>query len=469
MRVLQVTSEIFPYSKTGGLADMVAGLSGALLELGEEITVATPLYRGVRGGTPNLRPCGPEIMIPLGKNKFPARWWKTETAGGVTVLFLENDGFYDRDGIYMDGNDGYWDNPERFMLLNKAVAEIAPEYEVVHVHDWQTAFIPMLLKVGKKQTSPRTILTIHNLAYQGQCEGNRFNITNLPKRLFQREGPEFWGGMNFLKAGLHYADYITTVSPTYAREILTQEYGEGLDGVLRKRKGVLTGILNGVDYGEWNTENNTYLPASYSAHDLDGKDTCKKALQKEMGLPVEEIPLFGCITRLAGQKGIDIMVQSLDEILCETRMQVAILGSGEDELARSLNNLQKKYSNCVFINGYDNSLAHLIKAAADFYLMPSRFEPCGLNQLYSFRYGTLPIVHGVGGLNDTVEQIDRESGNGFKMNSLTSEKLISAINRALEFFVLNDSFKAARKRIMKLDYSWTAPARSYQKLYHSHN
>ena len=304
MQILQVTSEFFPYSKTGGLADMVAGLSGALVELGEEITVATPLYRGVREQVPDMKPCGSEIIIPLGKNKFPARWWKTETPSGITMLFLENEGFYDRDGLYMQGNDGYWDNPERFMLLNKAVSRIAPEYDVVHLHDWQTAFVPMLLKAGKGKTPPRTILTIHNLAYQGQCDGTRFNITNLPKRLFAQEGPEFWGTMNFLKAGLHYADHITTVSPTYAREILTQEYGEGMDGVLRKREGALTGILNGVDYGEWTTENNPYLPVSYSADDLCGKDECKKVLQKEMGLPIEEVPLFGSVSRLAGQKGL---------------------------------------------------------------------------------------------------------------------------------------------------------------------
>jgi len=469
MQILQVTSEFFPYSKTGGLADMVAGLSGALVELGEEITVATPLYRGVREQVPDMKPCGSEIIIPLGKNKFPARWWKTETPSGITMLFLENEGFYDRDGLYMQGNDGYWDNPERFMLLNKAVARIAPEYDVVHLHDWQTAFVPMLLKAGKGKTPPRTILTIHNLAYQGQCDGTRFNITNLPKRLFAQEGPEFWGTMNFLKAGLHYADHITTVSPTYAREILTQEYGEGMDGVLRKREGALTGILNGVDYGEWTTENNPYLPVSYSADDLCGKDECKKVLQKEMGLPIEEVPLFGSVSRLAGQKGIDVMVQSLDEILCETRMQVAILGSGEDELARSLNKLQKKYSNCAFTEGYDNGLAHLIEAGADFYLMPSRFEPCGLNQLYGFRYGTLPIVHGVGGLNDTVEDMNGGLGNGFKIDRLTPDELSSGINRALKLYTSKGHLNDARQRAMKLNYSWTVPAQSYQQLYHSHN
>ena len=448
---------------------MVAGLSGALVELGEEITVATPLYRGVREQVPDMKPCGSEIIIPLGKNKFPARWWKTETPSGITMLFLENEGFYNRDGLYMHGNDGYWDNPERFMLLNKAVSRIAPEYDVVHLHDWQTAFVPMLLKAGKGKTPPRTILTIHNLAYQGQCDGTRFNITNLPKRLFAQEGPEFWGTMNFLKAGLHYADHITTVSPTYAREILTQEYGEGMDGVLRKREGALTGILNGVDYGEWTTENNPYLPVSYSADDLCGKDECKKVLQKEMGLPIEEVPLFGSVSRLAGQKGIDVMVQSLDEILCETRMQVAILGSGEDELARSLNKLQKKYSNCAFTEGYDNGLAHLIEAGADFYLMPSRFEPCGLNQLYSFRYGTIPIVHGVGGLNDTVDDMNGGLGNGFKIDRLTPDELSSGINRALKLYTSKGHLNDARQRAMKLNYSWTVPSQSYQQLYHSHN
>ncbi|MCS5648326.1 MAG: glycogen synthase, partial [Dehalococcoidia bacterium] len=458
-------------SKTGGLADMVAGLSGALVDLGEEVTVATPLYREVREHISGIKKqYGPEIIIPLGKNKFSGRWWKVEAESGVTMLFLENEDFYDRDGLYMQGNDGYWDNPERFMFLSKAVARLSPEYDVVHVHDWQTAFVPMLLKSGMKRSQPQTILTIHNLAYQGQCGGDRFSITNLPAKLFQREGPEFWGNMNFLKAGISFADGITTVSPKYAREILTQEFGEGLDGVLRKREDSLSGILNGVDYKEWNTENNPDLPASYSANDLSGKEKCKKALQEELGLPMLDAPLFGSITRLAEQKGIDVMIQALDEILCENDMQVVILGSGEDHFIHRLNKLQEKYNNCVmFIEGYNSRLAHLIEAGADFFLMPSRFEPCGLNQLYSLRYGTLPIVHGVGGLDDTIENLENDNGNGFKFYGLSKDNLSLAIKRAFDFYSNKNTMQLARQNAMGSQHSWDEPAQSYRQLYYSSN
>ena len=450
---------------------MVAGLSGALVDLGEEVTVATPLYREVQEHISCIKkPYGPEIIIPLGKTKFSGRWWKVEAESGVTMLFLENEDFYDRDGLYMQGNDGYWDNPERFMFLSKAVAMLSPEYDVVHVHDWQTAFVPMLLKTGMKRSRPQTILTIHNLAYQGQCGGDRFPISNLPAKLFHREGPEFWGNMNFLKAGINFADGITTVSPKYAREILTQEFGEGLDGVLRKREDSLSGILNGVDYKEWNTDNNPALPASYSANDLSGKEKCKKALQKELGLPVLDAPLFGSITRLAEQKGIDVMIQTLDEILCEADMQVVVLGSGEDYLIHRLNKLQEKYNNCVmFIEGYNSRLAHLIEAGADFFLMPSRFEPCGLNQLYSLRYGTLPIVHGIGGLDDTIENLENDKGNGFKFYELSKDNLGLAIKRAFDFYSNKYSMQLARQNAMGSQNSWDEPAQSYRQLYNSFN
>ena len=277
MRILQATSEFHPYSKTGGLADMVSGLSGALVEQGHEITVATPFYRSIKKNHKDLQPYGREFQITLGKNVFPGQWWTIMAESAVTVLFLENEGFFGREGLYMENGDGYRDNPERFMFLSKAIAELSADFEVVHVHDWQTAFVPMLLKLGSKKKIPRIVFTIHNLAYQGVCEKERFEITNLPKRHFKKKGPEFWGSLNFLKAGLQYADEITTVSPGYSKEILTPEFGEGMDGVLRSRKKNLTGVLNGVDYGEWKTNGNPHLLADYSSEDLSGKLACKKA------------------------------------------------------------------------------------------------------------------------------------------------------------------------------------------------
>ena len=284
MRILHATSELFPYSKTGGLADMAAGLTGALVEQGHEITIATPLYRGIREQFPELQPPGHGFKIPLGKNTFTGRWWKLNAAPSLTGMFLENDGFYDRNGIYLKDSDGYWDNPERFMFLSKAAANLSAEFDLIHVHDWQTAFIPMLLKLGGRKKVPPTVLTIHNLAYQGSCEASRFAIANLPQRHFHQEGPEHWGGLNYLKAGLHYADAITTVSPRYAREILTPQFGEGMEGMLQSRGDALAGILNGVDYNEWRTTGNPYLPAEYSAKDISGKWICRNELKKETGI-----------------------------------------------------------------------------------------------------------------------------------------------------------------------------------------
>ena len=466
MRILQATAEFFPFSKTGGLADMVAGLSGALAQSGEEVTVATPLYNEVRNGNYEIAPHGSEFEIRLGQNSFIGQWWKTRTASGVQVLFLENEGFYNRPGLYMEGSDGYWDNPERFMFLSKAIAQISHNYDVVHVHDWQTAFVPMLLKLNGQGKVPKTILTIHNLAYQGQCEGSRFDIANLPSTYFTQEGPECWGGVNYLKAGLHYADHITTVSPQYAKEILTPDFGEGMEGVLQSRKKNLTGILNGVDYEQWNTDKNLLLPKSYDKSDLSGKLACKTFLKSKLNFPSKNLPLYGTISRLAHQKGIDILIQSLQQILCENVAQIVVLGSGDEWLAKQLNLLQKKFPDSMrFVEGYDNRLAHLIEAGSDFYIMPSRFEPCGLNQLYSLRYGTPPIVHGVGGLEDTVTDISEMDATGFKFYEPTPDKLLEAINNSLNIYHDRKHFDSLRVRGMEQDFSWKNSLLKYNRLY----
>ena len=466
MRILQAASEFFPYSKTGGLADMVAGLSGALTELGEDVTVATPLYRGIRDQLPDLKPFGPKFNVPLGDREFTGRWWKAVDPKGLTILFLEQEGFYDRPGIYMVNGEGYWDNPERFMFLSKAVAQLAGGFEVVHVHDWQTAFVPMLLHANDTKRIPRTVFTIHNLAYQGQCEGARFGITNLPWEKFHSEGPEFWGDLNFLKAGLHYADAITTVSPRYAKEILAPEFGEGMEGVLQSRQDVLSGILNGVDYDEWNTVNNPHLPASYHVGDLAGKKICKQFLQKDVGLPVSDIPLFGTVSRLAEQKGISVLVETLANILCENKMQFVGLGSGDRQLADKLNSLQKRFPNQVrFVDGYSNALAHQIEAGADYFVMPSRFEPCGLNQMYSLRYGTIPIVNGVGGLADTVHDIGLDKSTGLVLSQLNTEELTSALKLACGIYS-SDQFSEMIQRGMGADFGWPKASADYLNCYH---
>jgi starch synthase len=468
MRLLHATSELFPYSKTGGLADMVAGLTGALAEQGYEITIATPLYRGIREQFPELQAPSTAFQIPLGKNIFTGRWWKLNAANGVTVMFLENDGFFERPGLYLRQGDGYWDNPERFMFLSKAVTDLAGDFDVVHVHDWQTAFVPMLLKLGSNNSAPPTVLTIHNLAYQGSCEGHRFEISNLDEKYFDREGPEFWGSLNFLKAGLHYADAITTVSPRYAKEILSAEFGEGMEGVLRSRGEALTGILNGVDYDVWRTVDNPHLPADYSANDLDGKNICKEALVNGLGLMDIQLPVFGVVSRLAEQKGIGLLLDTIENFLTQQKLQLVVLGDGDPQLINRLIQLQVKFPGAVAAKiKYDNRLAHQIEAGSDFFLMPSRFEPCGLNQMYSLRFGTIPVVHAVGGLDDTIRDFrtSTQTANGIKFSPFDKYAFQNAISDAIDIF--EDSGKRTELMTtgMKDDFSWLKSSREYSNLY----
>jgi len=450
------------------LADMVAGLTGTLAAQGHEVTIATPLYRGIREQFPELQPPSAPFKIKLGKNQFTGRWWKLKTDAGPTILFLENDGFYNRPGIYLHGGDGYWDNPERFMFLSKAVAGMASQFNLVHVHDWQTAFVPMLLKRGRYKNPPSTVLTIHNLAYQGSCEGERYAISNLPQKHFHQEGPEYWGSLNYLKAGLHYADAITTVSPQYAKEILTEEFGEGMEGVLRSRGRALAGILNGVDYSEWRTGGNPHLAADYSAEDLTGKAKIKITLLKEIGLPQNGLPLFGVVSRLAEQKGIGLLVDALKPFLADEKLQLVVLGDGEAQWVERLRALEGEFPDLVSANiKYDDRLAHRIEAGSDFFVMPSRFEPCGLNQLYSLRYGAIPIVHAVGGLEDTVIDYREHSqnGTGIKFCKFEFQAFTESITAAIQLF--GEPKRKARviKQGMEADYSWAKSSSKYTDLY----
>jgi len=465
MRILQAVSEFFPYSKTGGLADMVAGLSGALTQ-NHEVTVATPLYRGIREQFPDLEAIGDEFDLPLGKAIITGRWWRHQPSPNLTVLLLENDAFYNRPALYMEHGEGYWDNPERYTFFSKAVARLAPDFDVTHLHDWQTAIVPMLLKEGAGKGTTRTVFTIHNLAYQGTCAADQFALMNFPEKLFQKHGPEHFGNLNFMKAGLHYADAITTVSPQYAKEILTEGFGEGLDGELLKHQDRLTGILNGVDYSEWRTCGNPHLAAEYDSKNLSGKATCKKHLLEIFNLPDDGLPLLAVVSRLAEQKGIGQMVEALAKLLPENRFQFVLLGSGDEDLEKMLLQLRGEFPNRVGVEiGYDQSLSHKIEAGADFFLMPSRFEPCGLNQLYSLRYGTIPIVHAVGGLKDSITDISQAKGNGIRYDRFEVPQLTAAVLRALKMFYDDQEMERVRERGMAQDFSWPKAAEQYLQIY----
>lgn len=476
MKILLASSEVHPYSKTGGLADMVGALGKALAEAGHRVGVVTPLYRGIRERFPELKKLDWHMDLPLGPRRVQAEVWTLEPIKGLTIYFINEPEFYQRAGLYGENGVDYADNAARFIFFSKAVIHLARylpwQPEVAHVNDWQTGLAPMMMLHQKLQEGwsnlPQTCLTIHNLAYQGIFPAAQYALTNLPKDYFNIYGAEFYGNLNCLKAGIAYADVITTVSPRYAREITLPEFGCGLDDLLRKRHKVLHGILNGVDYEEWRTMKNPFLKHPYSVRSLAGKTENKLDLQKEIGLPVAaETPLFGSITRLADQKGLDIELGALEEML-STNMQFVLLGSGAPVYEKAYLELARRYPNKVAVRiGFDQGLSHRIEAGCDFYVMPSRFEPCGLNQMYSLRYGTIPIARITGGLDDTVVDIteDREKANGIKFREYSARALAKSMRKALVLYGDAKWLRHYRKNAMAADFSWASMVEQYIRVY----
>ncbi len=476
MKLLLASSELHPYSKSGGLADMVGALAKALAAQGHQVGVVTPLYAGIRAKFPDARPFDWELDLPLGNTRVQGGVWVLEAAENLTIYFIDQPGFYNRGSLYQEKGVDYPDNAERFVFFSKAVVNLARYLpwrpELVHVHDWQAGLVPLLIHEARRRdgwnAAPRTCLTIHNLAYQGVFPAAAYALTNLPPDYFHPAGAEFHLQFNHLKAGLEFSDMLTTVSPRYAREVTTEQYGCGLDGVLRRRQHVLSGILNGVDYDEWNTEKNPALPHAYSVDDLRGKEQDKLALQHELGLPPDVgLPLFATITRLADQKGVDIQLGALQEML-SAPMQFILLGSGAPHFERAYTELQRRHPDQVGIRlGFDQALSHRIEAGADFFLMPSRFEPCGLNQMYSQRYGTIPIVRRTGGLDDSITDItdNPELADGIKFGEYTSRALAKAIRKALVLYENPPLLAHFRRNGMQADFSWERTTGEYMRVF----
>lgn len=476
MNILLASSEVFPFSKTGGLADMVGSLAKALKSKGNEVVVVSPLYRGIREQFPKLRRLDWWFDLPLGGQRQLAGLWELVVKGQPRYLFVDHPGYFQRAGIYSENNSDYADNPERFIFFSKCVVDLTqrlPRHaDVVHVHDWPTALVPALMAESAGQgwgrERPLTCLTIHNVAFQGFFPAESFALTNLPQSYFATEAMEFFGGLNCLKAGIIFADRITTVSPSYAKEITTAELGCGLDGVLRQHANKLRGILNGVDYSDWNTTKNPHLFAPYSSTRLDGKKINKRKLQKLCGLPVDEtIPLFGTVSRLSEQKGVGIQLAALEEML-NANIQFVQLGNGAAEFEAGYRELARRYPGKVSVNiGFDEKLSHQIEAGCDFFLMPSRFEPCGLNQMYSLRYGTIPIVRATGGLNDTVIDFTESSdqADGIKFQEFSAPALAKAIRKALAIYESPTLLKQFQLNGMKADFSWPNTVDQYLRTY----
>ena len=476
MRILVASSEVHPYSKTGGLADMVGALAKTLAGLGHQVGLVTPLYSGIREQFPQLKLLDLPLEFPLGSQQVAGGVWALEPRDRLTIYFIEQPAFYQRSALYQINGVDYPDNAERFIFFSKAVAHLALHLswkpELLHLNDWQSALAALLIEHQRSlpgwANAPRTCLTIHNLAYQGLFPAAKYALTNLPWDYFNPSGAEFYGQLNCLKTGIVYADMLTTVSPRYAREITTRELGCGLDGLLRDHQSALVGILNGVDYTEWKTIGNPYLKHSYSADRLDGKTANKLELQKEFGLPVDEhTPLFGSISRLVEQKGVDIMLGALEEML-SANLQTILFGSGAPLFQKAYQQLAARFPSKLAVRiGWDEALSHRIEAGCDFFLMPSRFEPCGLNQMYSLRYGTIPIVRITGGLDDTVIDVteDPAKANGIKFGLYGSSALAKSMRKALVLFQEPELLTHFRRNAMVVDFSWDRTAGEYLKVY----
>lgn len=459
-----VASEAAPYAKTGGLADVLGALPRALARLGHAIDVLLPRYRGVTAGEPIRR-----LRVELGGSISETTAHVVAPADGVRVVFIERPGYFDREYLYGAVNDDYADNPERFgFLARAAVAWLESSehrYDVVHAHDWQAGLVPVWLR------RVPTIFTIHNLAYQGLFDAGWLARLGLGWELMHVDALEYHGRISFLKGGIQFSRLVTTVSPRYAHEIQTPELGFGFDGILRARSAALVGILNGIDYDEWNPGRDRYLPEPFGPDQLEGKAAAKRALLEAFGLPVSrtslERPVVGLVSRLVDQKGFDLLAALGDEL---PRLGAAfvILGSGERAYEDFWRALASRHPDQVAARiGFDEGLAHLVEGGADLFLMPSRFEPCGLNQMYSLRYGTVPVVRATGGLSDTVENYDPQTGDGtgFTFDEYSPGAVLGALRRALGVFGDRAAWRRLQRAGMSRDLSWDASARRYVQAY----
>lgn len=483
MKILFVSSEVVPFSKTGGLADVAGALPIALKNLGHDVRIATPQYRIADDEKFELEKIINEIHVHFQHDTYTATIKSALLPGtSIPVYFICNDYYFNREGLYTSNGKDYPDNAQRFAFFCMATLWMLPALDwkpdIIHCNDWQTALIPTYLKhhlyiqTNEFYNDIKVLYTIHNLAYQGNFDRNTLNSIGLGWEVYTINGLEFYGDINLMKAGIVFSDEITTVSEMYAREIQTPEYGCGLDGILRVCSDHLTGIMNGIDYTIWNPETDILIPSKYTMQNMRGKTSCKKHLQKKNNLPVnKDIPLIGMISRLAAQKGFDLIAQVADDLFAMD-IQFVLLGTGEPHFEEIFSDIGRKYPEKAGFNiMFNNQMAHEIEAGADMFLMPSRYEPCGLNQLYSMKYGTVPIVRKTGGLADSVidatkEGIAKGIGTGFVFEKYDAGALLLTIKSAVEIYSKHKkAWKKLQSNGMSQDYSWTASAKKYEGLY----
>lgn len=477
MHIVTVASEVVPFAKTGGLADVAGTLPRALAKAGERVSIIMPFYgKKIDAAKFGIKPLGKKVTVPFGEWKLDGNLLHATLKPNIDVYFIDQPQFFNRGELYQTKDGDYPDNAERFAFFSRAAIEamiaLKMKPDVVHVHDWQAALIPLFLKTHyrerKEFAATKTLLTIHNLGYQGLFPPDDMRLLGLGWEYFTFDKLEFWGKLNYLKAGIVYADAINTVSRKYAEEILTEEFGCGLQGALAARKNDLFGILNGIDYEEWNPEIDPFLPQKFSPARMEGKETCKLALQKKFKLLQRpKVPLVGIVGRLTVQKGFDIVAEAMPKLV-DMGYQFAILGTGEKKYEELLAQASADHPDFVGLSlAYDNALAHQIEAGADFFLMPSRYEPCGLNQMISLKYGTVPIVRATGGLDDSIVDFNGRKGTGFKFTGLTPPDLVAVAARALKVYLggTPDTWKRLVENAMEADFSWTRSAEEYRDLY----
>ena len=473
MRIVFVASEGVPFSKTGGLADVVGALPKALAKLGHELKVVLPRYRMTKPGKPEAKM--QRLTLPLGSGYKFASIQDAGVAGNVHTFLVECPFFFDRAGLYQEKGEDYPDNAQRFAAFSFAALELmqrsATPPDIIHCHDWQTALVPIYLRNLYQDDeffrNTSVVFTIHNVGYQGLFPQDILPEISLPSGLFTMDFLEYYGKVNLLKGGIVFSDFITTVSRKYAEEIQTPEFGCGLEGVFQSRGDHLRGILNGVDYDDWSPATDKLVPANYSAMDMKGKVACKKALLERMGVkqPVLERPLIGIVSRFAPQKGFDLIAE-IAEDLAAMDLYVVALGTGDPAYEELFHSMAARYPDKFLVEvAYDNTLAHQIEAGSDMFLMPSRYEPCGLNQIYSLKYGTVPIVRATGGLDDTIQASDGQSGTGFKFSEYTGAALLDAIDQAIAAYHQPGVWQRLVSNGMREDFSWGRSAMQYLEIY----
>jgi len=461
LRVLYLSPEVAPFAKTGGLADVAGSLPKTLKAVGCDIRLAMPYYRTAKKGNLKARRLFQDVEISLFGETLRDDIFSSKAGGGIPLYLINKDEYFDREYLYGTSKGDYFDNAERFVYFCRMALLLCKRLDfqphVVHCNDWQTALIPVYLR------------TIHNLAYQGIFDEEKLEATGLPREVYHPGAMEYWGKINLLKAGIVFSDIINTVSHTYSREIQTPEFGYGLDGVLRDRSDHLYGILNGADYGEWNPKTDPLIAANYDETDLSGKAKCKEELLAELNLPgsLNELPLLAVISRLADQKGVDLLAESIEDLM-EMDLGIVLLGSGDERYQQLFGRIAKKYPKKAGIKiAYDNTLAHKIEAGADIFLMPSKYEPCGLNQMYSLKYGTVPLVRATGGLADTVQDYNPTTGGGtgFTFRGYHSGDFVDTVREALVVYRDRERWKRLVIRGMRADFSWERAAGEYVNLY----